>query len=294
MSGFLDAFAALAQRSGGNVFCVGEMRGDCVPQLKTLKVNNPCQDVYSVAKAFTVTAVGLLVDRGLLSVQETITDVLKDQLPADCAPVWYSTTLDMLLRHQVALPEGFLDIDGWDANEFGEDYLAYTLQYPIPADMAPRYCYTDAAFYLLSRAVEARAGVPLDTFLWKELFFPLDCREAAWSRCPQGHAMGATGLYIRVEDMLKLGRLYLDGGVWQGRRILSQQWVETVRSRGYELNPVGVGDAFGKGGMRGQMLIIIPQQDRVAAWQSCEDTCSADYVRFAAQYRDEAPTEDLH
>ncbi len=286
MSAFLDAFEARVKASGDTVFCVGEAVGSGAPQVRQLLPANPCQDVYSVAKAFTVTAVGLLADRGLLRMEETITGVLADGLPAGCHPVWYSTTLDMLLRHQVALPEGFLDIDCFDANTFGDDYLAYTLTWPLPADAQPRYTYTDAAFYLLGRAVEKRAGMPLDSFLWKELFFPLGCREAAWSRCPQGHAMGGTGLYLRVEDMLKLGMLYRDGGVYGGRRILSQQWVDTVLTRGYELNRVSAeSTAYGKGGMRGQMLLVIPEEDRVAAWQGCVDNCKTDYVGFAAAYR---------
>ena len=286
MSAFLDAFEAKVKESGANVFCVGEaLRGEAM-QLRQFVQTNPCQDVYSVSKAFTVTAVGLLVDRGLLRTEETLTDVLAEELPAGCQPIWYATTLDMLLRHQVALPGGFLDIDCWDANEFGEDYLAYTLTYPLPADAKPKNTYTDAAFYLLGRAVEKRAGMPLDSFLWKELFYPLGCREAAWSRCPQGHAMGGTGLYIRVEDMLKLGMLYRDGGVYNGRRILSQAWVDTVLTRGYELNRVGPDTtAYGKGGMRGQMLMVIPEEGRVAAWQGCEDTYPVDFVRFAADFR---------
>ena len=126
MSAFLDGLEKIVEETGANVFCAGEMLADGVPQVRRFVETNPCQDVYSVAKAFTVTAVGLLVDRGLLSVEETLTDVLAQELPAGVAPVWYRTTLDMLLRHQVALPEGFLDIDSHDANTFGEDYLAYT------------------------------------------------------------------------------------------------------------------------------------------------------------------------
>lgn len=291
MSAFLTDFETQIRKHNLNLFSAGEMLSDCIPHVQHFTENNPCQDVYSVAKAFTVTAVGLLVNRGLLSVEETITDVLKDELPKNCEPVWYSTTLDMLLRHQVALPGGFLDIDCEDASAWGDDYLQYILTWPIPAAAEPAYCYTDAAFYLLSRAVEARAGMPLDDFLWKELFLPFQCREAAWSHCPKGHAMGATGLYIRTEDMLKLGRLYLDGGIWQGQRILSREWVDTVRTRGYELNRVGIGDAFGKGGMRGQMLLILPETDRVAAWQGYVTKNPWNPTRWAAEYRDDTSAE---
>lgn len=286
MSTFLTDFETAIHEHNHNLFSAGEMLGDGIPHVQYFTENNPCQDVYSVAKAFTVTAVGLLVDRGLISVDEMITDVLKDELPENCEKIWYSTTLDMLLRHQVALPGGFLDIDCEDASAWGDDYLRYIFTYPIPPEAEPSYCYTDAAFYLLGRAVEKRIGMTLDNFLWKELFLPFKCREAAWSHCPQGHAMSATGLYIRTEDMLKLGRLYLDGGIWQGQRLLSQDWVDTVRNHGYELNPVGIGEAFGKGGMRGQMLLIIPETDRVAAWQGYVTQSSWNPVRWAAEYRD--------
>lgn len=289
MSNFLNAFEEAVKTSGANVFCVGEALCGQELQVRRFGQHNPCQDVYSVSKAYTVTAVGLLVDRGLLRVEETLTDVLAEELPAGCHPIWYKTTVDMLLRHQVALPGGFLDIDCFDANDFGEDYLAYTLTYPLPEDAQPKNTYTDAAFYLLGRVVEKRAGMPLDSFLWKELFCPLGCREAAWSRCPQGHAMGGTGLYIRVEDMLRLGMLYRDGGVYGGRRILSQKWVDTVLTRGYELNRVSPeSTAYGKGGMRGQMLMVCPEEGRVVAWQGCEDSYPVDFVRFASDYRDEA------
>lgn len=285
MSQFLDTFETCIQQHNINIFRVGEMNGDCVEHVRCFMQNNPCQNVYSVAKAFTVTAVGLLADKGRLSVDEIITDVLEEEIPKTCAPIWYSTTIDMLLRHQVALPKGFLDIDCQDANTFGQDFLTYILTYPIPQDAVPDYSYTDGAFYLLSRAVEKRAGMSLDNFLWKELFYPLGCGEAAWSHCPKGHAMGATGLYIRVEDMLKLGRLYLDGGVWKGQRIFSQQWADKVRSCGYELKNVGIGEAFGKGGMRGQMLLVIPETDRVVAWQGYVTSPTINLVHFAVEHQ---------
>ena len=95
-----------------------------------------------------------------------------------------------------------------------------------------------------------------------------------------GHAMGATGLYIRTEDMVKLGEVYRTGGLYQGRRILSEEWVRIVRERVYELSPKA-GGAVGKGGMRGQMLAITDR--RVIAWHACGGVDADDLLALAAK-----------
>lgn len=284
MSRFLEAMRdELARLGDRGVFSVAEWHAGRVESLDIIKTN-PCQNVYSVAKAFVVTAVGLLVDRGLLSTDEVVTDILADEIPDGCQPAWYKTTVDMLLLHKVGLPGGFLDIDCYDSRNFGEDYLAYTLTYPTPEDYTPdKSTYTDAAFYILSRIVEKRAGEPLDNLLWRELLFPIGCLEAAFSRCPKGHPMGATGLYIRAAEVAKLGSIYLNGGMYGSRRILSENWVRTVLARGYELKPKCAGRAYGKGGMRGQMLLVLPEQKRIIAWQGYG---SADLTEAAINYKD--------
>lgn len=284
MSRFLEAMRdELARLGDRGVFSVAEWHAGRTESLDIIKTN-PCQNVYSVAKAFVVTAVGLLVDRGLLSTDEVVTDILADEIPDGCQPAWYKTTVDMLLLHKVGLPSGFLDIDCYDSRNFGEDYLAYTLTYPTPEDYTPeKSTYTDAAFYILSRIVEKRAGEPLDNLLWRELLFPIGCLEAAFSRCPKGHPMGATGLYIRAAEVAKLGSIYLNGGMYGSRRILSEDWVGTVLSRGYELKPKCAGRAYGKGGMRGQMLLVLPEQRRALAWQGYG---SADLTEAAINYKD--------
>ena len=233
MSKFLDDFKKeIESREKANVFFIAEYHNGKIEK-KELAHTNPCQDTYSVSKAFVVTAIGLLVDRGLLTTDEILTDILADELPATYNEVWTKTTVDMLLLHKVGLSGGFLDIDCFDATQFGDDYLAYILNAPINEDFdLEKSTYTDAAFYLLSRIVEKRAGMGTDNFLWKHLFYPTGCREAAWSHCPKGHVMGATGLYIRVEDMVKHGMIYLNGGMYEDKRILSKEWVDTVIEKG--------------------------------------------------------------
>ena len=127
--------------------------------------------------------------------------------------------------------------------------------------------YSDAAYYLLSRVFTAKSGEKMDDYLLTHLFYPLGFREMAWSKCPMGYPMGATGLYVYTEDLAKLGVLYLNRGLYHGKQLVSAEWVETVLREGYEFAKTP-GGGYGKGGMYGQMLIFYPKQDRVVAYHS--------------------------
>ena len=287
MSQFLQFAAAEIQKSGDHFFSIAEIIGDGNPETLYLNPNNPCQDIYSVAKAYVVTAIGMCVDRGLLKVTDKVVDALGDDCPQSYHPYWAETTVHHLLLHQIHIP-CTLDIDCIDANTFTEDYLNFMMNLECLSKPGGERRYTDGAFYMLARIVEAKAKEPCDNFLWRELFFPLGYREVAWSHCPKGHVIGATGLYLRVGDMAKLGAIYLNKGVYQERRYLSEEWVDTVLKNGYELRPVGIGDAYAKSGMKGQNLLVIPEANRVVAWQAYINGASkASLTKKAAQYRDE-------
>ena len=193
--------------------------------------------------------------------------ILRDFLTEPPAEGWEDVTLDHLMRHRCGLPRGFLDVDCCDSTGFGKDFLRHTLAQPLLCPAGTERSYSDGAFYLAARAVEARCGTGLDEFLWEELLWPMGFREAAFSRCPMGHALGATGLYLQAADTVKLGGLWLKGGVFRGKRLLSEDWIALTLRRGYEMNPVGTKGDFGKGGMNGQMLLVLPRENRALAWQ---------------------------
>ncbi len=285
MSLFLHDFSAWLDQRPNHVHRIAEIhQGEDIAVMERLPAT-PCQNLYSVAKAYTVTAIGLLWDRGLLSLEETIPQALGRLCPLTYNPLWDKCTVHQLLKHHVGLPQGCLDIDCLVAAQFGRDYLAYAMNHPLLPDHGTVRRYTDAAYYILSCIVENRAGLALDTFLWKELFFPLSFRDAAWSHCPMGHTMGATGLFLRIEDMIKLGAVYLNGGSWQGQRLLSPKWVQTVIENEYEFAQLDGGKAYGKGGMLGQMLMVIPSENRVVAWQAASGLGQEGAISFVSSYR---------
>ena len=228
-----------------------------------------CSNCYSVAKLFAVTAVGFLHDEGLLDVKKPIREYMADLMPADIDPAWQTVTTENAITHKVGYGKGFLDIDVEDVSEYPtKDYLSMVFRHPMVYQPGEKYQYSDAAFYLVSRLISCVSGEKADVYLNRRLFQPLGFHEAAWSRCPQDYPMGATGLYISAHDMVKLGALYVDGGLWRGKRILSEEWVRMAIENEYEIKPKTPSGWIGKGGMNGQMLMFHPEKRCAVGWHA--------------------------
>lgn len=236
----------------------------------TFKRNNPCQDSYSITKLYCVTALGMLFDDGLLTPSSTVASIFHDELISYGVTDgrWDNVTLDDLLRHTAGYDTDPLDIDTNDASRLDPDFLRVALTTELKYSPGSTRNYTDTAYYLASRIVTKLSGERLDDLLLRRLFNLQSVREVAFSKCPMGYPIGATGLYIRTEDMLKLGQLYLDGGVCNGKRVISEKWIGLVLDRGYELRPFGKG--YSKAGMRGQRLYVNFDENIAVAWHSCE------------------------
>ena len=80
--------------------------------------------------------------------------------------------------------------------------------------------------------------------------------------------MGATGLYVSATDMVKLGALYLENGVWKGKRLLSEAWIRKAIGNEYELRNKTASGLIGKGGMYGQQLLFNPEKNFAIAWHT--------------------------
>ncbi len=156
---------------------------------------------------------------------------------------------EMALKHRIVVPNGFLDIDTTRSSVFGEDYLKYMLTYPLEYTPNTDSKYSDGAYYLLARVVEKICGCTLENYLWEKILKELNYQEIAWSHCPMGHVMGATGLYIYSEDMVKLGIIYLNKGIYNGKRILSEDWCNQAVDRNYSLAWDETHTIYSKGGM---------------------------------------------
>lgn len=228
---------------------------------------NACNNSYSVTKAFIAAAAGMLWERGKLDLDRPVTGFFPEYKPADGR--WGRVTTRHALTHTMGIERGYLDIDVEDIYSYGtEDFMEAVFREPLRYEPGTHYQYSDAAYYLAARIVEEAAGEKADDFLMRELLLPAKVQEAAWSRCPKNHPVGATGLYIRARDMVKLGWLYVNGGKYEGRQLISESWIEEEARGELAFKSCGKGDARGKGGMYGQMLMFSKGKKFAAAWHS--------------------------
>lgn len=269
----LSQLISVMQKEHLPIFRLAEYRDGCTEEVMLLP-SNPVNAVYSISKNVTATVIGMLIDDGLLSLEDRVWSLLQQ---AGCSCEWMDVTVAHVLAQTTGYGAGFLDIDMDDIRQYpSQDYLRIALDNRLEYPVGQRMVYSDSNYYLLSRIAAAVSGKTLQELAAERLFAPLEFQGWAWATCPQGHAMGGTGLFLRITDLLKLGILYAENGVWHGQRLLSEHWIQQAaaprvaygnRRYGYSFWRAEQGNAYYGTGVYGQMLYIDPEQHSVIAWQ---------------------------
>jgi CubicO group peptidase (beta-lactamase class C family) len=99
---------------------------------------------------------------------------------------------------------------------------SYVLALSIP------YNYNSGGVWLLGLILRKVSGQPIGEFAKEALLEPLGIQDEVWDRFLNGDAGTSGGLRLRPRDLAKLGQLVLDGGVWQGRQIVSAAWIKQM------------------------------------------------------------------
>lgn len=231
------------------------------------------RNVYSVSKSFTSAAVGIAVKEGLLSLEEKLVDAFPEDIPEEPGEYLEQATVRDLLT--MCLGQEKSELMGSQRPLYQEeDWVKMSLAFPFTCPPGEKFLYNNVGPYLAGVLVQRRAGCDLVSYLTPRLFKPMGIMRPTWESDPRGYTFGAGGLFLTLSEMHKLGLLYLQGGLWNGKRLVPEEWVmESTRkqvSTGAEQD-YGYGylfwggphDSFRADGKYSQLSIILREKNAV-------------------------------
>ncbi len=231
------------------------------------------RNVYSVSKSFTGTAVGIAVREGLLTLEEKLVDAFAEDIPENPGEYLLQATVRDLLT--MCLGQENPELMGSQRPLYQEeDWVKMSLAFPFTCPPGTKYVYNNVGPYLAGILVQRRAGCDLVSYLTPRLFKPMGISRPTWETDAQGHTFGAGGLFLTLSEMHKLGLLYLQNGLWEGKRLLPEEWVtestrkqvETGRETDYGYGYLFWGGPYGSfsaDGKYAQFSIILRDKNAV-------------------------------
>ncbi len=106
------------------------------------------------------------------------------------------------------------------------DYVQFVLDKPMEHTPGTNFLYSNGDSLLLSAIIQNKTGMTSEEFALQYLFGPLNITEYVWWKSPLGITMGGTGLWLRPLDMVKIGYLCLNNGLWNSTQIVPEAWIE--------------------------------------------------------------------
>jgi CubicO group peptidase (beta-lactamase class C family) len=267
--------------------------------------SNTPHDMRSAAKTFSSVILGAEMLRGAaISPDTRIYLSLAKMAPfASPDPRKNQITLAQLLTHTSGLA-----CDDNDENSPGgedvtqsqraqPDWWKFTLDLPMSHDPGTRYAYCSPGTNLVGAALVTTSHKWLPQLFDETVARPLQWSRYYWDLMPNDEGYLGGGVFVRPRDMLKLGQAYLDGGVWNGKRIVSAAWVEESTASHVVVSPETTGlspddfrsfyfpgedgyawhrttlhtptrnyRAYGASGNGGQLLVVVPELDLVVGF----------------------------
>jgi CubicO group peptidase (beta-lactamase class C family) len=189
------------------------------------------QPLYSCTKSVFSTVYGIAQDQGLLTLGQKISDFYPGWNPAfkDGSSAKDPITVGMLLSMT----------SGLDCNDIGvgsdncgsamgqtSDWVSFALALPLAHPPGKVWTYNGCCLTLLSQVIAQKSGMSFPDFANQRLLQPLGIADKDWVTGPKGENRVDYGLYWKARDWAKLGQLYLNKGLWEGKRIVSEAWVK--------------------------------------------------------------------
>ncbi|HEY6867125.1 MAG TPA: serine hydrolase domain-containing protein [Candidatus Eisenbacteria bacterium] len=206
-------------------------------------------DLRSAGKTFASAMLGAAMLRGArIGPDSSVYAVLAGRGPfANPDPRKARITLAHLMTHTSGLACDDNDDDSpgnedrMQSQGAQPDWWRYTLDLPLVHEPGTRYAYASGGMNLVGAAVTAATGAWLPEWFARTVARPLQFGRWYWNLMPTGEGYLGGGAYVRPRDLLKLGQAFLDGGAWNGSRIVDSSWVARSTTARVEITPATTG-----------------------------------------------------
>jgi len=243
---------------------------------------NDVHTVESITKSVIGTLIGIAIARReIINTDQALLDFFPDRFIKNLEPGKEFITLDHLLSMTPGLD--CEDAKTLSVSTQSNDWVQYFLDLPMSSKPGSTWVYCSGAAHLLSAILQSKTGMDARTYANRNLFEPLEIPQVSeqdWASDPQGITNGIAGLYLTPRDLAKYGFLYLNNGKWEGRQIISSNWVrDSTDEHAYIGNDDYVGGLdrrfgylwsifpdqkyYGYLGRAGQELFILPRENMV-------------------------------
>jgi CubicO group peptidase (beta-lactamase class C family) len=268
--------------------------------------------LFSVTKSFTSCLTGIAIDQGYIGgVSERMLSFFPNRTVENLEGGKEEITL--MMRSGMFWDESSAPYDSPENGIYHinrEDGLQWCLDLPMVAEPGQLWHYNTGSSHILSGVIHSATGSSTLDFATENLFGPLGITNVIWGRDMGTTYKGGFDLQLTPRDMAKFGLLYLNGGLWDGRQIVSSSWVETSTSSLTRLNDdqgygyqwwtmpeVGV---FHASGLYGQGIFVSPDEDIVfvltagisPSQHGLEHRLMTDYVLEAVAEEEAPPPSD--
>ena len=230
--------------------------------------NQTRHPIYSVTKSVTSLAVGIARDEGKIGLEANILRCLPGRTAEKMTGAQRDRYRTITLRRLLTM-----SVSGYPFRPEGENWLDFSLAVPLADPETPRFEYSNIPAYLVSAAAACAVGEDLKEYLNRKLFRPLGIQDPPCQYSPEGYFYGATGIELTVHELSRLGLLILNGGVYEGKRIVSEEYVremtavqQMTREGGYGYFLWKYRDGCSMNGKWGQKCYVLPGENRVIAF----------------------------
>ena len=186
--------------------------------------------VNSVTKTFMGIAIGMLYDRGLIKLEDKIVkffpNVKINRLNDAIREVTVKDVMTMSMGH---LTKSIVCDE--------RSYAEAILNNPIQFKPGTEFHYDNMASYMLSAIFTSITKESVSKYLHEHLFKPLEINDAYFLENKEGVVLGGLGLFIPNSGLAKTGYMMVNGGLYNNKRILSEEWVNLQMRKQIDNSP---------------------------------------------------------